>query len=260
MIRGSKDPDNSTQDAGVSPGQDDTLALIGRLLRQDWRAVIWVALTGITLFYWLQNTALRYTTAVNAGVLSNLTAIFMALIAVAVLGERLRALEWGAMAAAFGGAVLISQGAGHLTVSRGGLIGDLLMVAACLFAAIYSIGGKRLAEKYPAAVVTTVVATIGALFLLPLALLEGLRLDLPLAAWGILLLLGLGASALANAWWLAILARMPASRAALALFLIPVISAALAVLLLKEPLTLTIVLGSALVLGGVMVVQGWRGA
>lgn len=256
MIRGPKDPDNPTQDAGVSPGQDDTLALIGRLLRQDWRAVIWVALTGITLFYWLENTALRYTTAINAGVLSNLTAIFMTLIAIVTLGERLRALEWAAMAAAFGGAVLVSRGAGHLALNDAGMFGDLLMVVACLFAAIYSIGGKRLAEKYPAVVVTTVVATIGALFLLPLALLEGLHLDLPLAAWGILLLLGLGAGALANVWWLTILARMAASRAALALFLIPVISAALAVLLLNEPLTLTIALGSALVLGGVMVVQG----
>ena len=45
------------------------------LLQQEWRAVAWVALSGVTLFYWLENTAMKYTTATNAGVLSNLTAV-----------------------------------------------------------------------------------------------------------------------------------------------------------------------------------------
>lgn len=246
--------DSAAADAALA-AQDGGGALIGRLLREDWRAVAWVALTGIALFYWLENTALHYTTAINAGVLSNLTSVFMVLIAIVMLGERLRAPEWVAIGAAFAGAVLVSQGAGHLVLGGAGLAGDLLMVAASLFAAIYSIGGKRLAEKYPAAIVTTVVATVGALFLLPLALIEGLRLDLPLSIWGILLLLGLGAGALANVWWLAILARMEASRAALALFLIPIVSAALAVALLDEPLTPTIVFGALLVLAGVAIVR-----
>ena len=78
------------------------------------------------------------------------------------------------------------------------------MVIAGLLGAIYSIDGKRLAENYSATVITMLVATIGALFLLPLALLEGLRLDLPLPIWVNLLLLGLGAGALANLWWLKI--------------------------------------------------------
>lgn len=225
------------------------------LLQQEWRKIAWVALVGITMYYWLQNTAMRHTTAINAGVLSNLTPVFILPVAAITLRERLRAPEWIAVAAAFTGAALVSQGAGHLTLGGPGLIGDLLMVIAGLCGALYSIDGKRLAEKYPAVAVTTGVATAGALFLLPLALLEGLRLDLPLTIWGVLLALGLGAGALANLWWLVILARMPASRAALALFLIPVVSATLSVALLHEPLTPTIVAGGVLVLAGVMIVQ-----
>lgn len=225
------------------------------MLRQDWFPILWVSLSGITLFYWLENTALRFTTATNAGVLSNLTSIFMVLIAIAFLRERLGWLEWLAMAVAFGGAVLVSQGAGHLTLSGDGWIGDLMMVVGSFFAAIYSIGGKRLSEKYSAAVVITVVAAVGAAFLLPLAMVEGLYLNLPWRVWGVVLLLGVGSGALANAWWLAILARMDASRAALALFLIPIIAAGLSVLFLGEPLTPTIILGGVLVLAGVMAVQ-----
>lgn len=225
------------------------------LLAARWRTVAWVAMVGITLFYFLENLAIRYTTATNAGVLSNLTSVFMVLIGALLLRERLSRLEWLALVAAFLGSVLVSQGAGHLSLRGPGLIGDTLMIAATLFGAIYSIGGKGLSERYGAALVTTAVSTAGALFLLPLALIEGLRLDLPLAAWGAIVLLGIGAGALANLWWLELLARTTASRAALVLFLVPVVSATLSVTFLQEPVTPLLVLGSALVLAGMLVVQ-----
>ena len=239
-----------------------------QMLRQDGRTAVWVALTGITMFYFLENLALRYTTATNAGVLSNFTAVFMVLIGTIWLGERPSVVEWAAMAAAFVGAVIVSQGAGHLQLAGAGLAGDLLMLAASLFGAVYSVGGKGLVARYPADVVTTVVATLGAVFLLPIALIEsggvgGFTVDLlalPWQAWAALLLLGLGAGALANLWWLQLLSHTDASRAALALFLIPVVSTVLAVAWLGEPLTLTIVLGALLVLAGVVVVQQYTGS
>lgn len=214
-----------------------------------------VGLTGITLFYFLENLALRYTTATNAGVLSNLTSVFMVLLGVLWLRERLRWLEWLGLGIAFLGAGLVSQGAGHLTLGGAGLRGDLLMVIACVFGAFYSVAGKRLVALYPADVVMALVAALGAGFLLPLALIEGLSFALPLQVWGAVLLLGLGAGALANLWWLRLLSRVDASRAGMALFLIPVISTLLSVIALGEPLTPLIVLGSTLVLAGVAAVR-----
>ncbi len=231
------------------------LKTMKELLAARWRTVAWVALIGITLFYFFENLALRYTTATNAGVLANLTSVFMVLIGALLLRERLARIEWLALGAAFTGSVLVSQGAGHLALGGPGLIGDLLMVVAAVFAAVYSIGGKSLSERYPAAAVTTAVAVVGALFLLPLALIEGLRLDLPFSAWVAIVLLGIGTGALANLWWMELLARTTASRAALVLFFIPVISASLSVTFLHEPMTLLLVLGSVLVLASVLAVQ-----
>ena len=91
-----------------------------RMMRQNGRTVVWVAVTGITLFYLLENTALRYTSAINAGVLTNLIPVFMVLIATLWLRERLVPVEWGALVAAFAGAVLVSQGSGHLTFAGRG--------------------------------------------------------------------------------------------------------------------------------------------
>jgi len=237
------------RDREVAPGA----AVI--LLREQWRTAAWVAFVGITLYYSVQNLALRYTTATNAGVLSNFTPMFTVLLGTLLIHERLRGVEWAAVFAAFIGSALVSQGAGHLTLGGTGLIGDALAVVAGLFGAAYSIGGKQLSERYPPVVVTTVVAALGALFLLPLAMLEGLQLDVPLQAWAMVALLGIGSGALANLFWMSLLRYTAASRAALVLFLIPVIAAVLSVVFLGEPITLLLVLGTALVLAGVVVVE-----
>ncbi len=225
------------------------------LVKEHGLTIAWVALTGVTLFYYLENMAMRYTTATNASVLSNFTSVFIVLISAFLLRERLAVLEWLAMGLAFVGAVLVSVGASRISLGGESLRGDVLMVAAGFFGAIYSIGGKRLSERHDPLAVTTLVAAIGALFLLPLALLEGLHFDLSPRVWAYVLVLGVGAGALANLWWMVILRHTRASRAAVALLLIPVVSAALAVTLLREPLTPTIILGALLVLGGVVVVQ-----
>ncbi|MCC6615017.1 MAG: DMT family transporter, partial [Anaerolineae bacterium] len=238
------------------------LGVARELLRRRTFIVAWIALTGITLFYFLENLALEYTTATNAGVLANLTSVFMVLIGAVWLHERLNGVEWGALALAFAGAMLVSRGAGHLTLESAGLRGDVLMVVATLFAAIYSIGAKRLVVNYQPVVVTAVVATLGALFLFPLTLWEvgGLTglpslLALPPIAWLALLLLGLGAGALANIWWMRILGSATAARASMTLFLIPVISTTLAVVVLGETLTVMALIGAALVLVGVALVE-----
>ena len=80
-------------------------------------------------------------------------------------------------------------------------------------------------------------------------------LALPPIAWLALLLLGLGAGALANIWWMRILGSTTAARAGMTLFLIPVISTALAVVVLGETLTPVALIGAALVLVGVALVE-----
>jgi drug/metabolite transporter (DMT)-like permease len=133
-----------------------------------------------------------------------------------------------------------------------------MMVAATFLAALYSIGGKRLVAEYAPDTVIAVVAALGTLSLLPLALWEGLELRLPAAAWGALLVLGLGSGALANLWWMQILGHTTASRAGVILLLVPVVSTAMAVLFLDETLHPLVLLGGVLVLAGVAIVERQR--
>ena len=228
------------------------LPVAARLLSTSWPSVLWISLTGVTVFYAGENVALRYTTATNASVLSNLTSIFMVFIGFVWLRERLSATEWLAAALAFGGAALVSQGSGHFSLSSTGLRGDLLMVLVSLSGAAYSIGSKQLVASWPAEAIITAVAAVGAAGLLPLALLEGLHLNLPLTAWGMLITLGIGAGALANLWWIIILSQTTAARASLIIYFVPLVSTTLAVTLLDEPLTGTLILGGAMVLAAMV--------
>jgi len=234
------------------------LPVFGQMLRRDGWTLAWGALVGITLYYSTGNLALCYTTATNAGVLSNLISVFLVLLGTIWLHERLALAEWLALAAALIGAGLVSQGSGHLTLTGPGMRGDLLLVLGAFLGALYSLGGKRLVANYPVEVVMTGLAVLGALFLLPPALWEGVSFSLPPTAWAAILFLGLGSGALGNLLWMALLATTNASRAGMVLFLLPITSTALAVIVLHEPLTPTIVLGSALVLVGIGVVEQHR--
>jgi drug/metabolite transporter (DMT)-like permease len=68
------------------------------------------------------------------------------------------------------------------------------------------------------------------------------------------------ASGLGYALWYAVLAGMPATRAATAQLSVPVIAALGGVVLLAEPVTLRLVVSSVATLGGIAIVLLQRGA
>ncbi len=225
------------------------------MVRAHGSRLLWLGFTGVTLYYALQNVALMYTSATNAGILSNMVPVFIVIIAVLGYGERLHPLGWLTLVAAFIGATLVSQGAGHFTIAGAGLRGDLLMIVASVFAALYSVQSKQVTAHFPADLVIAAVSAAGAVLLLPLALAEGFSLALPPLVWGALLLLGLGSGAIANLWWLDLLSQLDASRAGMILLAIPVFATALAVVFLNEPLTPLAAAGAVLVLAGVGIMQ-----
>lgn len=219
------------------------------LRRDGWRLAL-LGLLGVSLTYGLQNIGLTRTTAINSSLIMSSIGLLTALLGVAWLGERLHRRGWLGLALAFSGmVVIVGQGVAP-TVGASTLPGDLIMAAAALCAALYSIYGKPLVARTPPAVMTGLVAGFGALFLLPVVVWQGLALPGPLHTWLLLLALGIGSSALANLAWWQMLSRLDASRAGLFLFLIPVVASLIAVITLGETLTLQTIGGALLVLGG----------
>ncbi len=229
--------------------------IVQRALRQDFLPFALLGLVGISAFYTFQNLALRYTTAVNVGLLINFCTVFIAVLSVLWLGERLGRMAIMGIVLSFTGATLVGLPNSSFTLKGGRLLGDGLTLLAALCAAIYTVYGKWIVARYPPAVVTGLAAAFGTLFLLPGAAWEGLVLPRSATVWGAVLTLGLGSGALANFWWWRILEHMEAARAGTFILVIPVVSTLLAVAILREPVPPAAAVGGALVLLGVYLTQ-----
>jgi len=224
---------------------------LGLARRRPW-IFARLGLVGMTFFYVFQNLGLQYTTALHVGVLINLNPVFIALLSTLILDEKLSRLQWGGILVAGAGVALVSTAGESMSLRGASLLGDglILLSAACW--AIYSVLGRRVLVHHDPLTVTSIAAGWGTAWLLPLALGEGLCLDLSLRGWLVVGLLGLLCSALAYVMWFRLLALIPPGHAGAYLFLIPLVSSALAVTCLHEPFTPRTGVGAVLLLAGVV--------
>ena len=211
-----------------------------------------LGLVGVTLFFVFQNLGLQYTIAVKVGVLINLNPVFIALLSMLTLGEGLNKLQWGGILLAGVGVVFVITTGQDLAFRGHSLLGDGLTVLSALCWAVYSILGRRLLGKLDPLLTTGIATVWGTLWLLPLAAGEGLALKLSPQIWLTIGVLGLLCSALAYLLWFRILNVVPPGRAAIYLYLIPLVSSALAVVFLHEPFTHRTGLGTGLILMGIL--------
>jgi drug/metabolite transporter (DMT)-like permease len=220
------------------------------------RAPALLGLTGVALFCACQNLGLRVADAATTALLAGAIPVLTALLAVPILGERLRGRRLLGLLVALvgvGGVVLLGPGASLGATA----LGNLLPLASAAGFAAYAVLGRR-AFGFGGGGALAVVAgstRYGLLFLLP-----GASVELALGGIGpltvrdglLLLYLGAGCSALAFVLYGYGLAHVEASQGAAFGNLKPLVGVALAVALLGERLTLGQMGGGALVVLGVV--------
>lgn len=241
-------------------GARQELPAFGAALRQDLVPFTVLGVVGVALLYGLQVAGQARTSAINTGLLANMVGVFTALLAVAFLHERLRWTGWAGIFLALAGAWVVSTGGLRLDVQGVAVVGDLLVLASSFVAALYFVLGKRLVERYPPLIVTSAAAILGTAALIPLALLEDQWRSPTWPAVAAVLVLAIGPGLLANLWWWQTAQWLDASRAAVYVYLIPLITMVFAVVLLHEPLVPAQIAGAALVLFGVGLAERGRPA
>ena len=228
-----------------------------KAVRQRELLFMAAGLTGVTLYFIFQNTALDYTQASNVGVLISVAPLFTALVSALFLRtEKLGVGFLVGFGIAILGIVLISY-TGSTTLQLNPL-GDLLSLLAAGVWAFYSVSVRKLSEAgVPALRITQKAFFYGLLFLLPLLPLFGFRLGLERLAdlSNILhiLFLGLGASALCFITWNYAVSVLGPVRTSVYIYMTPVITIAASALLLDEQITPVSALGVALILVGLFV-------
>ena len=228
-----------------------------KAVRQRELLFMAAGLTGVTLYFIFQNTALDYTQASNVGVLISVAPLFTALVSSVFLRtEKLGVGFFVGFGIAILGIVLISY-TGSTTLQLNPL-GDLLSLMAAGVWAFYSVSVRKLSEAgVPALRITQKAFFYGLLFLLPVLPLFGFRLGLERLAdlSNILhiLFLGLGASALCFITWNYAVSVLGPVRTSVYIYMTPVITIAASALLLDEQITPVSALGVALILVGLFV-------
>lgn len=217
-------------------------------------------LSGITLYYLLENVSLVYTTASNVSVIVSTAPLFTAI--VGTLAGQERALTprfFAGFALAMAGIALVSFTGGADGIALGSS-GDLIALAAAATWGVYSIAVKRIGDLgYETIAATKRIFAWGVLFMVPALFLMGAQPDFARLADPVnlanLLFLGLIASAWCFTGWNRAVAGIGPSKASVYIYLTPAITVAASVAILGEPFTPQIAAGIALTVAGLLVSQ-----
>jgi drug/metabolite transporter (DMT)-like permease len=200
------------------------------------------------LFAWAAQRA-----PAGIGAISNAMAVlFTALVGFLFFGEKIGVQRSIALLAGFAGVIVLASGK-----TAGASIGSAVAAGATA-AFLYGIGvnlvRRHLVGLPPAA---TSAATLGcaSLLTLPFAIAQWPQHAIPTQSWMSASALGVLCTGLAFVMYYRLIARIGASRAVTVTYLVPLFGVAWAWLLLGEPLTLTMGVAGAMILGSVALSQ-----
>lgn len=228
--------------------------------KRDWAYFALLGFLGITFHQWLQSTGLVTAQATTTSWIVATIPIFMALLGWLVLKERLLWLQVAGILISTCGVLLVVTGGnlGVLTSGKFGTIGDLLVLISAPNWAVFSTLSRRGLQKYPATLMMFYVMAFGWLFSSVLVFVQGGLNQIGHIAWdgwaGIAFL-GIFCSGLAYVFWYDALQSLPVAQTGSFLYLEPVVTVIVAALILKERLYLASLLGGALILAGVWLVN-----
>jgi drug/metabolite transporter (DMT)-like permease len=226
------------------------------LSREQLWLTLGLGLSGIFFYNACFFAALALLPASRTALLVALNPVATALIAALFLGQRLSWLRWlGIAVALLGAAIVVSRGELSLHLFAAAGRGELIMGAAVLSWALYTVLGQRALRSLSPMVATTYASLWGVLFLVLASIPEWRQIHWAQLGWPTLAAvgyLGLFGTAVGFTWYYQGVQRLGPARAAIFTNLVPVFGVLFGMLLLGEALLPSMLVGGAVVIAGVM--------
>jgi drug/metabolite transporter (DMT)-like permease len=225
------------------------------LLRRDYVAFTVLGLTGLVLntttWYW----GLKWTTALNAGILGAASPIFVALGAAMLLGERLRMRTWAGIALTVTAVLLtVAKGSVAVLLDLAFNRGDVIILLSQTAWVAYSLYSRATASTLPPVWVMAGANAVGAVALVPLSWLVDGPWPSPATAplgWGVMLY-GAIPITIAHLWYYQVIRRLGPGRTAAFMNLMPFVVIAMSWAMVGETVHTYHLAGAALVIAGVV--------
>ena len=218
-------------------------------------------ISGVTIYYLLQNIALSYTLAANVSIILSTAPFFTALLGWVAWRDRdgIRPLFFVGFVLAIAGIAMLSLGGENAELH---IAGDLMTLASAIVWGCYALLSKKIgAYGFSTLRATRRIFFWGLLFMLPIMPLFGLHItpEAVLQSRNLLnlLYLGVGASALCFVTWNYAVKMIGAVATSVYIYIEPVITVISSALILREPISGFTIAGIALTLIG-LILSGKR--
>jgi len=225
-----------------------------RLNRPQAYSILMLGMTGILAYNVMFFKGLSLIEAGRASLIIATTPAFIALASAVLLAERLGAVRIaGILLSISGAAVVVSRGRLGPSLIDGVGLGELLIFGCVLSWVAYSLLGKAVMRTLSPLVAVTYSVVTGTAVLLVSAWLEGLGTSIARASvldWLAITYMAVFATVVGFVWFYEGVKHVGATRAGLFINLVPIFAVLLAFLILHEPITWSLALGTILVLSG----------
>jgi drug/metabolite transporter (DMT)-like permease len=226
-------------------------------LRRDWPVFLLLALFNVVLFIALQTYAIVYLPSGSAAVLVYLQPILVGLLAWVILGEGLSAAKLVGLLLGFSGIVAVSFGSFSGAAEALSPIGVILGAASALAWALGTVYFKRYEARVSTLWAVAVPFLVGGVTLTALGLVVEPWAEVSWTGTFVASLLYSSLIGISAAWviWFALVRAGEASRVAAYIFAVPLTAVLIGALFLDEPLSYSLLIGAALVVSGIYLVN-----
>jgi drug/metabolite transporter (DMT)-like permease len=227
------------------------------IAREDYGPMALLSFLAIPANQFLFLTAVKHTTATNASLMYATTPAVVLVLSSLMGKEKLSVMKSAGVGVAFFGVLLVVFEHG-IDLSSDYTLGNLLLVAAVLSWALYTVQGRPMILKYGAFTTSAVTMIAGTIMYVPIGALHAAEFDytrLTPAHWLGLAYLSVGTSIFAYFLWYYALGRIEASKVAIFSNLQPIMTTLLAFFLLGQPISATFIAGGCIALAGIVLTQ-----
>ena len=222
--------------------------------RDEFPMLLFLGVVGVALNQFFFVVGISRTSVAHSAFVIGTTPLLVLALSAAVGHEKLSANKSAGMLVALVGVSFLNLAPSKSPGAT--LAGDALTLMASVCFAVFTVAGKRATEGHGAVAVNTVAYVGGALVLSPLTVWQAWRFPFAAVswkAWACLCYMAVFPSLVCYLIFYYALTHISASRLSAFGYLQPLIATTAAAMILREPVTATIVVGGAMVLAGVFV-------